>query len=135
MLRLRIRVPSAPSEEDISMKELTTSEIHNLEWLKSVLEERSEYTSRFKSYAYRDMKRLETISRQNNNKWFLIESAIIILDIIWICIGIDLIIYHELNLIVFLLLTVFLLYQTFKLIFTENKTEQRKTINSNKTIK
>ena len=63
MLRLRIRVPSAPSEEDISMKELTTSEIHNLEWLKSVLEERSEYTSRFKSYAYRDMKRLETISR------------------------------------------------------------------------
>jgi len=43
------------------MKELTNSEIHNLEWLKSALEEDSKYTPRFKSYAYRDIKRLETI--------------------------------------------------------------------------
>ncbi len=43
------------------MRELTNSEKHNLEWLKSVLEEDSKYTPRFKSYAYRDMKRLEGI--------------------------------------------------------------------------
>ena len=43
------------------MRELTNSEIHNIEWLKSTLEEDSKYTQRFKSYAYRDMKRLETI--------------------------------------------------------------------------
>lgn len=61
MSRLRIRVPSAPSKEDISMRELTNSEKHNLEWLKSVLEEDSKYTPRFKSYAFRDMKRLEAI--------------------------------------------------------------------------
>ncbi len=41
------------------MRELTNSETHNLEWLKSVLEEDSKYTPRFKSYAFRDMKRLE----------------------------------------------------------------------------
>ncbi len=70
----------------------------------------------------------------NDSKFFLIESVILIFDIIWIFIGIDLVIHHELNLIVFLLLTGFLLYQTFRLIFTENRTEQRKTINTNKTI-
>ncbi len=70
----------------------------------------------------------------NDNKFFLVELIIVILNIIWIYIGVDLVIHNGLSLIVFLLCVGILLSQTFKLIFTENRTEQRKTINTNKTI-
>ena len=59
----------------------------------------------------------------NDNKWFIIESIIVILNIIGIFIGIDLVIHNELSLIIFLMITGYLLYQTFKLIFIENRTE------------
>ena len=67
----------------------------------------------------------------NDNKWFLIESTVVIFNIIWIFIGVNLVIHNELNLVMFLMLTGYLLYQTYKLIFTEKRTE-RKTINTNK---
>lgn len=42
------------------MRQLTPSENHNLEWLKSVLHS-PEYTQQFKEYTQKDIKRLETI--------------------------------------------------------------------------
>jgi hypothetical protein len=43
------------------MRERTQAEIHNMNWLRSVLEDDSEYTERFKYYAQRDLKKLESL--------------------------------------------------------------------------
>lgn len=66
----------------------------------------------------------------NENNWFVIEFMTILFDTCWIYGGTYLLINKEIPLIPFLLITGYLLYQTFKLIFTENRTEQRKTLNT-----